>query len=273
MIKDEIVNKINKCKEFENLVKGKRVCLCGPSVSNVGSNLGKLIDSYDIVCRVNMHLPFEDKCDFGSRTDIMLLGGWPVFDGNLRKDLLKYNDPSSRYNSLMKDTKLIYFIDPINSEKYRSSPYKDSDQSHHKSWEQFMDSFDSKKDLISYEVTNLFINDECRNYMKNFMSLNNSFNMSTVNSGISSLISILRHEPKELFITGMNLYNYGKGGTLDQVFQKGSTDYYNMRHRISRTNVTGHVYDITLNFFQKIINEYSCIKLDKELSERFVYVQ
>ena len=45
MIKDEIVNKINKCKEFENLVKGKRVCLCGPSVSNVDSNLGKLIDS------------------------------------------------------------------------------------------------------------------------------------------------------------------------------------------------------------------------------------
>ena len=271
MISTDIVNKINTNEILENLIKNKRVCFCGPSVTNVGSKLGNLIDSYDIVCRVNMHVPFDDKEDFGSRTDIMFLGAWPIYDGKLRKDLLKFDNPSSRYYSMKDDTKLIYFIDPIDNNSFRNNSYKDSDQCHHKSWDEFTDTFDNKKDIISYGTTNLFLSDECSNYMKKYMKLDINFNKSVVNSGINSILTILKHNPKELFITGMNMYNYGKGGTLDNVFQKGSTDYYNMRHKIAKTNVTGHVYQVTLDFFKKLLIEYPNIKLDKELLQRFIY--
>lgn len=57
---------------LNNLLENKRVAIVGPSPHLMGSGMGSLIDSYDIVVRVNyFQTPTEFKTDYGSRTDIM----------------------------------------------------------------------------------------------------------------------------------------------------------------------------------------------------------
>ena len=106
-IKEQIIDKIDFDENLGKLIEGKRVCICGPSLSQMDTKLGEEIDSYDIVCRVNMHLPFEDQEDYGKRTDVMFLGGWPIFDGNLRKELIKYDkeDKDGVWEHVIEDAK------------------------------------------------------------------------------------------------------------------------------------------------------------------------
>lgn len=55
-----------------DLVENKKVVIVGPSPQMIGSQTGPLIDSYDVVVRVNyFQTPNNLKIDYGSRTDIM----------------------------------------------------------------------------------------------------------------------------------------------------------------------------------------------------------
>ena len=59
-------------KDLLGLVKNKRVALIGPAPHLVGKNLGRYLDGYDVVCRVNEIIPSPNyRCDYGSRTDVM----------------------------------------------------------------------------------------------------------------------------------------------------------------------------------------------------------
>lgn len=57
--------------------KNKRVALVGPASSIHGSNLGKKIDSYDLVCRLNLGFPLPKSCekDAGSKCNILYTTG------------------------------------------------------------------------------------------------------------------------------------------------------------------------------------------------------
>jgi len=67
----EVINKIEEDCILNNLIKDKRVCLCGPATTNIGTNYGNYIDNCDTVCRINWHLTgtngWDDKYinDFG----------------------------------------------------------------------------------------------------------------------------------------------------------------------------------------------------------------
>jgi hypothetical protein len=60
-------------KNYTNYLKGKRVVVVGPAPSLEGAKSGELIDSYDIVVRLNVALPIVHGAeeDIGSRTDIL----------------------------------------------------------------------------------------------------------------------------------------------------------------------------------------------------------
>ena len=58
-------------KFFNDLVAGKRVALIGPSPHLLKSKIGKRIDEYDVVCRVNEIFPYGLERDYGDRTDII----------------------------------------------------------------------------------------------------------------------------------------------------------------------------------------------------------
>ena len=59
--------------EFGEFVKGKNVCLVGPSAYMDGSKMGKEIDKFDLIVRMNLSCPVPErlKVDIGSRTDIL----------------------------------------------------------------------------------------------------------------------------------------------------------------------------------------------------------
>jgi len=60
-------------KKFTEYVRDKRVIIVGPASYLVGKCMGELIDSYDIVVRLNKSIPLPDelKKDVGTRTDIL----------------------------------------------------------------------------------------------------------------------------------------------------------------------------------------------------------
>jgi hypothetical protein len=77
---------------YEQLLKGKRVVVVGPSRTTLGTRHGRAIDSYDIVVRFNdaiEHMPFtgHGADDLGMRADIIycnqvflkrIIGGWGI---------------------------------------------------------------------------------------------------------------------------------------------------------------------------------------------------
>tara|TARA_Y100001938_G_C8046262_1_gene409089 strand:+ start:600 stop:1346 length:747 start_codon:yes stop_codon:yes gene_type:complete len=60
-------------EKFKQLIVGKSVALVGPAAYMMGSGLGKEINSYDVVVRINRSHESVDKFsnDIGSRTDIL----------------------------------------------------------------------------------------------------------------------------------------------------------------------------------------------------------
>lgn len=77
--------------DYRDWLRGKRVAIVGPASTLQGLSLGELIDSYDVVVRLNASLPLnaESLCDYGARTDILYhcmieKGGrefWQLVDG------------------------------------------------------------------------------------------------------------------------------------------------------------------------------------------------
>lgn len=75
-------NDVNDSNPFKFLIKGKRVVFVGPGTSLENIGMGKFIDRFDIVVRMNSSydIPTENQMDYGSRCDILYVGG--VFQKN-----------------------------------------------------------------------------------------------------------------------------------------------------------------------------------------------
>ena len=58
---------------YRHYLKGKKVCIVGPAPKIIGNSYGKVIDSYDVVVRLNNGYTFCDKygVDIGTRNDII----------------------------------------------------------------------------------------------------------------------------------------------------------------------------------------------------------
>ena len=78
---------------YENYLEGKTVAMVASGGSLKGKGLGKLIDSYDIVVRLNRALPLDSSKaeDVGERTDVLYntLDAWPDAGGPIDGPLWK----------------------------------------------------------------------------------------------------------------------------------------------------------------------------------------
>jgi hypothetical protein len=269
----DLINKIDEDIKLKELIEGKKVCICGPATTNKDSDYGYQIDSYDVVCRVNWHLTGKDGWDknlikdYGDRTDIIFSNVGPFYKC-LFNDIVNRKDENSPYHCF-KNLRYIYFIDPINLEKYLNTTkeyFKLNGDKYISEPELFLD---KAKEIISdFGICNRYLQKEDNlDFMKKNMNLPVNTVEPMTSSGIHAIQCILRHNPKELFVTGMNFGNFGKGGKQEDLYSNGSIQwkyippekYKNKIYRI-------HTFPITLHFFKKLLEEYPNIKLDKLLN-------
>jgi len=107
---------------FSELISDKRVALVGPAKYMMGSNLGKEIDQYDVVVRINRSYESveERSKDIGSRTDILYscLIEKPANAGELNLEIFLKKGikhicapPSSNMKGLSSETRLHDLVD------------------------------------------------------------------------------------------------------------------------------------------------------------------
>ena len=274
-IKD-FLNCIDEDPKLTELIKGKRVCLCGPAKTNIGSGYGDYIDSFDTVCRVNWHITGKDgwdpdlNCDFGKRTDVM-------FSGFILKctyyKIQKMKETDSLFNCF-NDIKYMYLTDPVTLKKYVEDN-KEYWKCQTKNMISDINDYKKKLNLldIDYGIINVWLQRiNNLNYMKQFLNFPKESNHHSTSSGIHAIQVILRHQPKELFITGMNFGNFGKGGLLkdlyiDNGYSKENTGLskFKIHHKVHNI----HTNTYSLLFLKKIFDEYDNIELDKLLKKFF----
>ena len=72
-IKSKIFNNVEVKRNYEKYLTNKRIALVGPGYHTKNTKQCKLIESYDIVVRINDGISLAEKYfnDIGKRTDIL----------------------------------------------------------------------------------------------------------------------------------------------------------------------------------------------------------
>lgn len=190
---------------MKDYLKGKTVALVGPALSIKGSGNGELIDSHDVVVRLN-HAKINDTVDSGSKTDII------YYDGSHHPDL-----PKSKY-LVCSYPRSEWFFESRSAAvtEYYSSQYQDNHR---------------------------IVDDKLYNSLKSSIEEYNSkagFWISRPNTGLVAITDLLSYDVKKLFITGVDFYrtsylkdhpDYGETTLEDikNVFEKGDgADYHDI---------------------------------------------
>lgn len=176
-----MINKIlntKNSKNFFNLISNKRVALIGPAKYLDLLNLGNLIDSYDIVVRVNrgMEIIEGNEEKIGSKTDI------------LYNCLIEHPDNGGAINiKKLKKLKCMATI-PYSDEFGKVKKLKLHPQ------------VNKVKALLLKIHLKLHITDV------NLVKKINKKIESRANTGYVAIFDILENKPKELFIAGFSFY-------------------------------------------------------------------
>jgi hypothetical protein len=120
-------------RPFRDIFDGKKVCLVGPAPYLKGSGAGAFIDSFDLVCRINLTFLIKHKEDYGARNDILFASCNPLIlttmkaEAHAWKDFRYVINPITDANSTFdtepeQDTKLERSFQAVNVNK---TPYYD----------------------------------------------------------------------------------------------------------------------------------------------------
>jgi len=181
-------------KKLSNYLDGKRVVIVGPAACIVDSEQAELINSYDVVVRLNKALPIpsELKKDVGTRTDILYNCMNPGEDcgGVISIKTLRQNKVKYLIGAYPP-------IDKIGSTKLRI-----------------------KKDILEFWAKN-------RNAFPNFCYTDKGYflkiwkHMRLPNTGTIAILDLLRFNIKELYITGITFFKGGYIRTYRDYDEKG----------------------------------------------------
>lgn len=220
---------MSPCSELAplyDLVKNKRVALVGPAPYLTKYKLGPLIDSYDLVVRVNDVCPFNYKEHYGARTDIMFhsMDTRCITTGQLKHKLNQ--DPD-----LTRAIQLVVCPGLIA-------------QNHG-------DGGCTTTNFESVNTYNLpFINIKENTYLHYQRPLG-----CEPNTGFMTLLLLADAPVKELFLTGFSFYH---GSTNLQTCYYA--DYIKEEHVQSPTPWRGHNQAAQFRFFaQKVLTNPTCI--------------
>lgn len=224
---------MNNRDKYEQFLKGKRVCLVGPSptVKNIQYDLFrenieqvKQIESYDLIVRLNKSLPMPPSLKefVGERTEVI-------------------------YNCMSPDPESGGFID-INYLKNKIS------------W--LVSSLPNKKPF-SFDIENF---EKRNNQTINFTAPKLEFfnkieqEMNTrPNTGVMAILDILSCEIKELYITGITFF---KGG-----YAREYRNYDEAQVLARMASHGNHRQEPQIEYMKKILSSDDRVAMDKYLEE------
>lgn len=160
---------------YEQFIKNKRIIIVGPSISTQRCNLGKFIDSFDIIVRINKSLPVPKNMykHIGSRTDIL-------YNSLNRTDHPNENNIHPNFLKRQKIKYLRCSYPPI-------YPFLADIKSFYR----------KNKNMIKFSHIDT-------DY---YSKLNNSLKTRPY-SGTCAIADLLKYNIKELFVMGIDFYTY-----------------------------------------------------------------
>jgi len=233
----------NVKKVFEN----KRVAIVGPSPHILGKNLGKIIDGYDIVCRVNNIPGKELSKDYGGKTDVLFFNCATRLVDNFVKD---FTENKKGENLKMIICPVIKSAGDENVRSFRIGQ-KGKVEENFKIINKLVWGGKLKFSWIGVENYRIFYD---------IMGGIEPY------SGVIGLSMILLSQPKELFITGYSFYDQGK--TAREVYFDSHGKLNTGYHENMRAG-TGHPKVPQIKYFKEILNSSfgELIFLDDYLDE------
>jgi hypothetical protein len=202
--------------DFECFITNKRVVLVGPSYHLEGKSLGKKIDSYDVICRLNELFPRNLEQDYGSRSDILF---WHLCNA----DKSIFVNVANENPKMMNNVKFLVYPRQHNDVNRRGgggrTPKKNAEE-----WFPGVPFYqiDTNKPKKWEQDTNAHL---------------------TV--GVLAILMLLEYELKELFICGMSFYKH------EGIFV--NTPAYHSSHRTSFIRQGGHGIDESIPYLRKKI--------------------
>ena len=186
-----------KDQDVIKLFRNKRVAVVGPAPYLGYCKIGKTLDKYDIICRINeLHIPSRHEASYGSRTDV-------VFH-NLNSDdgIRCFREDLERYPEQCKNIKAII------------CPQKHCDDA----GVNIIDLFhgENRYGIPFFHLGDHFV-DDCRSLVG-----------VKLNTGMLSIMSLLNYDVEELFVTGISFYAEGNVSTKvyrDDASLKGGSPY------------------------------------------------
>jgi hypothetical protein len=229
----------NYDENFAKLIDGKRIAYVCPSPHLVGKKMGKLIDSYDLVVRINQayEMPEELWEDYGSRTDILM-------------NCLNIKKIRALREGMDFARSLKYIVCPMVS-------MWDVQRVH-----DFLD-----------EIGTPWHNVNDGYLFKIFKEVG-----TTCNTGLTGLITMLNYDVKELFVTGMTFFNMNTFGKVyyDKYHDEAAKNN-NFRQTKDKTpsieelRIDIHQQEPQIHYFNKILLHYykKPVTLDEYLENNF----
>ena len=190
----------DKDQKLLQVFKDKRVAIVGPSPHLIGKKLGKHIDSYDIVCRVNEVCALGYEEDYGTRTDI-------VFHNCGTRFIDIFGERLKESENISKNLK--YVICPCVKATGADNQWFSWPANH------VSPVVENFKKINFYNIPFYWIG------LSNYRRVYNIYGVEP-NAGQTSILLLLQHNIKELFITGFSFYI--QGNTPSEAHRPGHTN-------------------------------------------------
>tara|TARA_R110002072_G_scaffold32307_4_gene98807 strand:+ start:12509 stop:13477 length:969 start_codon:yes stop_codon:yes gene_type:complete len=231
--------------KLAELLKGKRVAYVCPSPHLEGKGMGHIIDSYDLVVRVNQgyKLTEEEKKDYGSRTDILFNCC------NIRK-LLALKDDAE----YLKKLGLKFFV-------CANLSMWDIDRT-----ENFLNEISHTANMPWYNIDDGYLFNLYRE-------------VGTIcNTGLVGILELLNYDVEELYVTGMTFFNMSQFGRVyTDSYHDGAVEFgtitSNPEREPTETELRMDIHNQPrqIEYFQRILDEHHGSKLfvDEYLMENF----
>lgn len=230
--------------DYKRLLDGKNVIIVGPAKTLIGGNLGKTIDSYDLVVRFNTvieYLPFTDELssDVGARTDILYFNNEVMIDDMIGQRRITHE----RFVGIVRQLRMKHLICTNNGFSFDESLSLATNCNEEEArFRQFL----SEKNLaIGFRMLHQ-IPDLARKWLKGYVG----------RTGFLAIADLLSYDISRLHITGMTFYHAG-----GHLFLKDSISELhplgNHRGELpSSPDILGHNSYLELEAMRKLANEY-----------------